>query len=141
MTRAPIPGVVLAYGVLGLIPFLAPALFGMALPAYRMTAAAVLAFYGALILSFLGGARWGLAVGRAQPDAAVVSLAMLPTLAGLALLLMPDPVRLPGLAAALALHGLWDIRAAGLPPWYPRLRSALTAGAVIGLAAGAVVLT
>jgi hypothetical protein len=68
-------------------------------------------------------------------------LAMLPTLVGLALLLTPDVVRLPGLAAALALHWLWDVRSPGLPAWYPRLRSLLTAGAVLGLVAGAVLLT
>jgi ribose/xylose/arabinose/galactoside ABC-type transport system permease subunit len=136
-----IPRIVLTYGVLGLIPFLAPPLIGSVLPGYRTAAASVLALYGALILSFLGGARWGLAVGRPGPDAVIVSLAMLPSLVGLALLLMPDAVRLPGLAAALALHWLWDISSSGLPAWYPRLRSILTAGALPGLVAGTVVLT
>jgi hypothetical protein len=141
MTRARIPGIVLTYGVLGLIPFLAPPLIGLVLPGYRTPAATVLSIYAALILSFLGGARWGLAVGHAEPDRGIVSLSMLPGLAGLALLLTPDAVRLPGLAAGLALHWLWDIRSSGLPVWYPRLRSLLTAGAVIGLAGGSVLLT
>ncbi len=141
MSRPPIPGFVLIYGLLGLIPFLAPPLIGLVLPGCRTPAASVLALYGALILSFLGGARWGLAVGRPEPDAEIVSLAMLPTLAGLALLLAPYAVRLPGLAAALALHWLWDVRSANLPAWYPRLRSMLTAGAVLGLLGGAAVLT
>jgi ribose/xylose/arabinose/galactoside ABC-type transport system permease subunit len=141
MTIPPIPRIVLIYGLLGLIPFLAPPLIGWFLPGYRTPAASVLALYGALILSFLGGARWGLAVGHPGPDAGVVSLSMLPTLAGLALLLAPDPVRLPGLAATLAFHWLWDTSSAGLPAWYPRLRSLLTAGTVVGLVAGAVLLT
>nr|WP_294543106.1 DUF3429 domain-containing protein [uncultured Rhodopila sp.] len=140
MTGSPIPRVVLAYGLLGLIPFLAPPLIGLVLPGCRAPAATILAFYAALILSFLGGARWGLAVDHPVPDSKIVSRAMLPTVAGLALLLAPDRVRLPGLAAALALHWLWDIRSAGLPAWYPGLRSVLTAGAVLGLAAGTVLL-
>ena len=41
------------------------------------------------------------------------------------------------LAAALVLHYIWDLRSPGLPVWYPRLRLILTAGAVAGLAAGA----
>ena len=83
MTGPPIPGMVLIYGVLGLIPFLAPPLIGLVLPGYRKSAASVLALYGALILSFLGGARWGLAIGRPEPDAGVVTSAMIPTLAEL----------------------------------------------------------
>ena len=105
-------------------------------------AGVVAGVYGALILSFLGGARWGLEVARPQPRVAVVSLAMLPSLVGLVLLLLPSDWRslqLWGLAAALLLHWLWDVRAAGLPPWYPRLRTILTLGAVTGLAAMALI--
>jgi hypothetical protein len=141
VTSRRVPGIVLTYGLLGLIPFLAPSLVGLVLPEHEDLAASVLAMYGALILSFLGGARWGMAIGRPAPDAGVVSLAMLPTLAGLALLLAPNAVRLPGQAAALALHWVWDIRSPGLPVWYPGLRSLLTAGAVLGLLAGAATLT
>jgi ribose/xylose/arabinose/galactoside ABC-type transport system permease subunit len=107
-------------------------------------AAVLLALYGALILSFLGGARWGLTVGRPVLDALVVSLAMLPTLAGLALLLLPSTLRqvqLLALAGALALHWLWDMRGEDVPAWYPSLRTPLSAGAVLGLLAGAFILT
>jgi 4-amino-4-deoxy-L-arabinose transferase-like glycosyltransferase len=57
------------------------------------------------------------------------------------ILLPPDRsgLQLAGLAAALVLHLLWDLRSQGLPGWYPRLRLILTAGAVAGLAAGALV--
>jgi hypothetical protein len=63
---------------------------------------------------------------------------MLPTLAGLAVLLIPGlarPVQLTAMAVLLALHLAWDARATGLPPWYPRLRAILSVGAVIGLVA------
>ena len=140
MSPARMPGIVLAYGLLGLIPFLALPLFAALFPGRGDLAGTILALYAALILSFLGGARWGLTIGRPAPDARVVSLAMLPTLVGLALLLTPNAVRLPGLAVALVVHWLWDIRSAGLPPWYPALRSILSAGAVAGLIAGTVIL-
>lgn len=138
-----VPRVVLVYGLAGILPFLAPPVAALLWPEWRGIAGLVAALYGALILSFLGGARWGLAVARAVPGFAVVSLAMLPTLVGLALLLLPAErrgVQLAGLAAALLLHWLWDARAGGLPQWYPRLRGMLTAGAVAGLLAMAALL-
>ncbi len=135
-----IPPVVLIYGVLGWIPFLAPPLAGWLLPDLGPLALEVLSLYGALILSFLGGARWGFAVAAPEPSPRTVSLAMLPTLAGLVLLLLPAAPRLLGLSLALAVHWLWDISGTGLPPWYGRLRTILTAGAVAGLLAGTAVL-
>lgn len=142
-TRDPVPRVILVYGLLGLIPFLAPPLVGLFAPRLAGPASMGLALYGALILSFLGGARWGLAVAAPRPGGWTVTLAMLPTLVGLGLMLMPPTAqteRLLGLAAALALHLLWDRRSTGLPSWYPALRTLLTVGAVGGLVAGAALL-
>jgi hypothetical protein len=139
--QTPIPRAVLAYGVLGLIPFLAPPLVGATWRGLADLSATVLALYGALILSFLGGARWALAAARPAPSLEVVTLAMIPTLAGLALLLIAGRrMQLLGLAAALALHGIWDMRGKDLPSWYGRLRAPLTLGAVAGLVAGAFLL-
>ncbi len=136
------PRAVLIYGLLGVLPFVTPALAGMAWPALKPAMLTILTLYAALILSFLGGARWGLAVGTAAPSPAIVSLAMLPTLAGLAILLVAnDRLTCLGLAAALLVQWLWDVTATDLPSWYGRLRTILTAGAVAGLMAGAFVLT
>ena len=142
--RSSVPPVILTYGLLGILPFLAPALAGALWPALKPAAAHVLALYGGLILSFLGGARWGLAIPSVSLRTGIVSLAMLPTLAGLALLVLPVEARwiqLMGLGLALALHWLWDVSAQDVPVWYPRLRTILTAGAVVGLISGALVLT
>ncbi len=139
---SPIPRAALIYGLLGLIPFLAPPVIAAADPSFRPLCGEVLALYGALILSFLGGARWGLAVAGPRPDARTLTLSMLPTLAALALLLAPASARrlqLPGLAIALVLHAVWDVGGRDPPPWYSRLRVPLTAAAAIGLCAGAVV--
>jgi len=135
---------VLVYGLLGLVPFLAPPLVGTLFPDVKDVAATVLALYGGLILSFLGGARWGLAVAHPSPLASVITLSMIPTLAALALLLLPAHTRLAqllGLAVALVLHWLWDLRGKDLPAWYAGLRTMLTVGAAIGLVAGAILLT
>jgi hypothetical protein len=141
--RPAIPASVLTYGVLGLIPFLAPPLAGLTFPGLKPASGLVLAVYGGLILSFLGGARWGLAIRSPSPNVLTVSVAMVPTLAALALLVaMPGHpgLRLVGLAGALVVHWLWDLGSDGLPPWYPALRTMLTAGAVAGLLLGAAVL-
>ena len=142
--RQSTPPVVLIYGLLGLLPFLAPPLAAALLPDVKAAAGLILALYGGLILSFLGGARWGQAASHREPSIWVVSISMLPTLIGLALLVLPESQRLLQLlclALILALHWLWDTFSPDLPAWYPRLRTVLTAGAVVGLLAGALVLT
>ncbi|MEY2883367.1 MAG: hypothetical protein RL490_1091 [Pseudomonadota bacterium] len=144
MQASATPRVVLSYGLLGLIPFLAPPLLGLWVPVHAGMFAVVALAYGALILSFLGGARWGLAVARPDPGFGVITLSMLPTLLALALLLLPGiaPARqLIALATLLTLHFVWDAGSKGLPAWYPRLRGLLTLGAVAGLLAMAWVMT
>ena len=134
-----VPRAVLVYGVLGIIPFWAAPVAGLLAPAWTGLAAAIAALYAGLILSFLGGARWGLAVRDAAPDPIVVGLAMTPTLAGLAVLVFTHGavrVQLLALAAALTLSWAWDFSAKGLPPWYGRFRTVLTLGAVGGLCVG-----
>lgn len=142
--HAAMPIVVLAYGLAGLIPFLGLPLLGWLAPALAGQATQWQAIYAALILSFLGGARWGQAVPAAAPSTLVVSLAMLPSIVGWVLLLAEPAIGraalLGGLAAALMLHFLWDVRSDGLPAWYPRLRAILTTGAMAGLAGGALLI-
>ena len=138
MTTTRIPRPVLIYGLLGLIPFLVPPLIAMATPAHADILGLVVLVYGALILSFLGGARWGQEVLRPVPRAGIITLAILPTLAGFGLLLASSiarPSQLTAMAALLALHLVWDAGATDVPKWYPRLRLLLTLGAIAGLAA------
>jgi hypothetical protein len=138
--RIAIPPIVLGWGLLGLVPFLAPPVIGLIAPALRDQAAACAAIYAAIILSFLGGARWGAEVRAGAADARTLSLAMLPSVAAWAeLLIWPPghPAGLAALAGGLALMFVWDAGAMGLPGWYPRLRGLLSAGAIAGLAATA----
>ena len=134
------PQAVLAYGLLGIIPFCSLPIAALLAPNCTSVAAAIEAVYAALILSFLGGARWGLAVRDASPNPVVVGLAMTPTLAGLAVLVVTHGdvrLQLLALAAALTLSWIWDLTARSLPPWYGRFRTVLTLGAVGGLCVGA----
>ncbi len=131
-----IPPVVLLYGLAGLIPFLAAPIGTLAAPDYRWQFNEALLWWSAIILSFLGGARWGAAVQTAAPDPALIGRAMLPSITGWLILLMPASSRVAqfsALAAALLLILVWDWRSDGLPGWYGRLRLMLTGGAITAL--------
>ena len=135
--RPTVPPVAWAYGLLGLIPFVVPA--GAAMlhaPPGSQVWRQVLVVYAAVILSFLGGARWGLEIARRPVRPVVITLSMLPSVAGFLLALSPAAggrVALGGLALAHGLQWLWDVRSAEVPAWYPRLRSVLAAGATLSL--------
>ncbi len=93
--------------------------------------------YGAVILSFLGAVHWGLAM-RDDRSPYWYVWSITPALFGFASLLLFDAeVRTVALIPLFCLAWLVDRRAANLgliPNWYMRLRSMLTAGAVMSLA-------
>lgn len=132
-----IPRVVLFYGLAGLIPFFAAPVGTLLAPDFRWQFNEALLWWAAIILSFLGGARWGAAVQAEAPAPRLIGLAMLPSIAGwLILVLVPANMRViqfSALACALLLHLLWDMAARALPGWYGRLRMVLTAGAMTAL--------
>jgi hypothetical protein len=131
-------------GYSGLIPFAAAAvaLFGPA--SWRGLALPALAAYGAVILSFLGGVHWGLAL-RATPEEAPaawprLALGVLPALVGWVALLLPARPGLALLAAGVLAVAAVETAAArrGLVPRsYLGLRWALSLGAGACLLLGA----
>lgn len=138
-----IPLAPLALGLAGLIPFWALALALLMRGAFGLHPAALdlaLATYGAIITSFLGGIRWGLAV-RAEDNGAQYAVSVLPSLIAWALLLAPEPYRLIGLGVLVLVLGPVDlglVRAGLAPPWFGRLRLILSTGAGVALILGAV---
>lgn len=137
-----IPAAALVLGLAGLIPFLAGAASQWAslpmLPAETGLRLAIL--YGAIILSFLGGIRWGTAIGPydAGRQTTEFTASVLGSLAGLAAAFLPTIPALALLIAGFLMQGLWDVMsvdAGRLPSWFGRLRMILTAGAVLSLIA------
>jgi len=123
-------------GALGAIPFVFLALAGPFIEAsFQERAHFGLAAYGAVILSFLGGVHWGLAIadaGSVQSNGATfarLGISVVPSLVGWGALLLSKPISLLVLAAAflgLLLFDMHASRKAQTPAWYPKLRLPLT---------------
>lgn len=119
---------VLGYG--GVIPFLAAAANSViGAPLTAEFALRVFVAYGAVILSFLGGIRWGIGL---HPDASPgreLTLSVIPSLwAGACLLLPTTEFSVWGLLTGFLAMGLIDRYSPPLamPPWMRRLRLHLT---------------
>lgn len=136
VSRIPTPALI--HGWLGVLPFA-----GLALAAItgaflsRDAALGALTLYGIVILSFMGGAQWGLAMlpARDLHEAMQTRLAVsvLPALAAFGMWFLPVVLALPGLAAlfvALLAYDITTVRAGAAPAWYGALRMQLT-GAVV----------
>lgn len=134
------------YGLAGLIPFFSGALLCWITPATSTPSALptgpiILLTYGAVILSFLGGIRWGVAMqhGALINSWSVVSWAMVPSLLGWFALLIGAALGLLILIIGLALQFYVDYRSTqqGITPaWFLSLRIVLTAGAIVSLIFG-----
>ena len=140
-----IPGTALVLGLAGLIPFVAGAgALWVPLPVLSpVLGLELVAGYGAIILSFLGGIRWGTAIGPydTQRQSLEFSASVLGSLAGLAALFLPPVPALTLLIAGFLMQALWDVtsvEARRLPAWFGKLRMLLTGGAVISLIAALV---
>jgi hypothetical protein len=141
-----IPPVALALGLGGLVPFVAcgtALALDIRLPPIDDPARALLA-YAAVILSFLGGARWGFALRMNDSglQARALTLSVLPSIAAWLTLLAPVLMGLAVMPLMFLLMGLADRRLPdiGAPAWYARLRVLLTAivvatllGALLGV--------
>lgn len=111
----------------GVLPFAAAAVLTLAFGgSYQgWIAEEVATLYGAVILSFLGGIRWGAALDRGPASALVFSV--IPSLAGFASLFVDARTALLILIAGFAIQMIWDaVSALQLPEWFIRMRLAVT---------------
>ena len=124
----------------GFIPFAAMSVwlagFAEDHPSYGFTLL-LLTAYGAVILSFLGGARWGMEIHRGEEANGLVLVAsMLPPLIAFGAFFVGTPYVYAMLAVAFAAQGAWDSFAAhagNIPHWYGRMRIVLTVLVVLAL--------
>ena len=86
-------------------------------------------FYAAVILSFLGGIRWGVETRFEEVSSRALTLSVAPSLWAFASLLLPGPrATVLMLLAGFVLLGLadWFSPARGSAPWMRVLRARLT---------------
>ena len=133
--NAPMPPAAALLGYLGCVPFAAGtvALWLVADPALQRAIAFAVGAYGAVILSFLGGVRWGREIAREGPvpGRGPLLLSTVPCVLAWLALLLPGPAHpLLALLLAFVVVGVLDVQEEELA-WYSRLRLALTA--IVGL--------
>lgn len=141
--RPPVPALLLGYA--GLLPPIIGIAWRLIDPAKGGMMLALALFYAALILSFLGGAWWGMAVARVAGAALTLwlALAVVPSLVALAAgaVLFTSVVSGAAIVAAGLLGSLLVdmmlVRAGHAPAWWMKLRLPLSVGlAALTLLAG-----
>jgi len=134
------------FGMAGLLPFFAGAVLCWIAPSsvanyLSQPGYFFLLFYGAVILSFLGGVRWGVAMQYETLIGSwpVVAFAMVPSLLGWSALLVYSKFGILILVFGFLLQFVIDLRSTKrriTPEWYLTLRTILTIGAVVSLMIG-----
>ncbi|XP_062995604.1 transmembrane protein 69 [Elgaria multicarinata webbii] len=133
------PKPALYLSIAGLIPFVSIPLFMVIQEAYYPELVYAQIAYGACIVSFLGGIRWGFALPEgspAKPDWINLANSVVPSLmAWLALLFKDDPTQagmMVAIGLGVALH--YDLALLPTyPSWFKVLRTILTIVAVCSL--------
>ena len=123
---------------MGLLPFLAGAVWvitpGLPLKSIALKA---LILYGAIILSFLGGVRWGLVIAKMNAKLArPLIFSVIPSILGWVAALLEPRAGLLILALAFSSLYVADLKLSLAPDWYKSLRLPLTVGAVMALLLG-----
>ncbi|MCP1198634.1 DUF3429 domain-containing protein [Notoacmeibacter sp. MSK16QG-6] len=129
----------------GYLPFAVLTLFFLfpeIAPLTRSGSLIMLIGYGAVILSFLGGIRWGLATARNdEASARELLTSVVPSLIAWMCLTLPSAPSLVLLAVTFVWHYFWDRRHAEkhrLPGWFLPLRRRITIAVVPTLLIAAV---
>lgn len=130
---AEIPAAPWWLGVAGLLPFSAAALIYLFArsPEQRQIGLQIFHCYSAIILSFLGGVRWGAAL--VLPSFRLLFSAVMPSLIAAGCLLIPAAYAVPILAVTYFMVGYVDcLRGAHAlwPLWFKRLRLMLSVAVV-----------
>ena len=134
-----IPPALWAIAICALAPFpLAAAAYGWGAADVARPALTVILTWSGVVLAFLGGVRWGMESVRPKPRAQRLLISELSPVVAWTLLAarhrIPDGWIVAGCIGAFLLQWLFDHQAPDVPARYPKLSTALTAGACISLA-------
>ncbi|WP_048305978.1 DUF3429 domain-containing protein [Halomonas sp. PR-M31] len=137
--HSPSPGLPFWLGCAGLIPFFVGAVCVFVAPIlWQALAIKAFLFYSAVILSFLGGIHWGVAMSQDAPGTKGFNvrlvLSMVPSLLAWPALLLNYVAGVLVLMIGFLLIRLYERQASStkrLPRWYQNLRSLLTVVVVL----------
>ncbi len=122
-----------ALALAGLAPFALLALsllFTDGASAWRAVLADGFKTWSAVILSFLGGIRWGMALRSDPVETRMLALSIVPAFVGWLAIFLPDAWAISVLLVAYCAQGAWDsfaVQARKAPHWFGGLRMTLTA--------------
>lgn len=134
LKTAPMPALVLGFS--GLIPFVSAPAYMIMTSVYMPDLSFAQTAYGAIILSFLGGVRWGHALSNENALAlnwTSLGQSVVPSLVAWPALLLPAPFSTLVVATGLGTLAYFDIVSSIYTPWFKALRFVLSFVAVIAL--------
>lgn len=125
--------------LLSVAPFpVSAAAFAYGQPDQAGPALTILLTWSAVVLSFLGGVRWGLETGLDRPRVYRQVISVLSAAAAWGLLIarhrIPDRWILAGGIVAFLIQWLFDHQGPNVPARYPKLSTTVTAAACVSLA-------
>jgi len=85
--------------------------------------------WSVIILSFLGGIRWGFAIANEPDEDTNLFLSVIPSILAWFAILLPDAYTIMILLVLFAVHGVWDsfyINLGRVAPWFGKIRITLT---------------
>lgn len=134
LRASPLPA--LSLGFSGLIPFIGAPAYMVAVGCYMPDIAFAQLAYGASILSFLGGVRWGFVLPEesvVQPNWINLGYSVAPSLVAWVGLLAPQAVGIMTVIGGLGFSAYLDMAMYGYPPWFKGLRFLLSFFAILSL--------
>jgi hypothetical protein len=134
-----VPGALWIIAAVALAPFPAAALaYGWGPPDVARPALTVIINWSAVVLAFLGGARWGLETATPTPRWTRMLISVVSPVIAWSMLLsrhrIADSWIIGGCIAAFIFQWMFDHHAPDVPARYPKLSTALTGAACISLA-------
>ncbi|MEO1020279.1 MAG: DUF3429 domain-containing protein [Pseudomonadota bacterium] len=127
-----IPPAALQLGMAGAMPFA----FLAILVFVAEFAALLLLYYASIIMAFMGGIHWGVAMGQNANTFSRFGISVVPAIVGTTTLIVGGYIGFLMLATAFCLllaYDLFAVRQGNAPTWYPNLRIPLTLIVVVSL--------
>lgn len=131
---SPAPALVLGFS--GLLPFVSPPVYMILSQTYSAPLALAQTVYGACILAFLGGVRWGYVIpegSKLKADWFNMGCSVTPALVACMALLLPQPLSILAVMGGIAGTAYLDTVFKGYPSWFKGMRFTLSLGAVLSL--------